>query len=131
METALIDLGPLLTVLLQALGGVVLAVAGWAVWKVQQKFGLENEEKLRNTVMEVVERGVTYGKNKANEELNDADWTKIETKNALVGHAANYVLTKVPDAVKKFKLTEDEVKDLVLAKLEVPEAPVKKVAAKK
>jgi len=120
METSVIDLSPVLTILLQCLGGVVLAVGSWALYKVQQKFGLENEDKIREVVMGAIERGVTYGKHKAEEELKDADWAKVETKNALVAHAASYVLTKVPDAVKKFKLSEDQVKELVLTKLDVP-----------
>ena len=119
METLVIDLSPILTILLQSLAGAVMAVAGWALHKVQQKFSLENEGKIREVVMAAVARGITYGKNKAQEELNNADWAKIETKNAMVAHASNYVLSKVPDAVKKFKLTEDQVRDLVLAKLDV------------
>ena len=131
METSIIDLSPVLSILLQCLGGVVLAVGSWALYKVQQKFGLENEDKLREVVMGAIERGVTYGKHKAEEELKDSDWAKIETKNAMIGHAASYVLGKVPDAVKKFGLSEEQIKDLVLAKLDVPESTTKKVAAKK
>ena len=120
METVLIDFGPLVVVGIEVLAGLLLAVGSWGAYKLTQYLDLKNEEQLRNVVMSAIERGVNYGKNKALEEVKDADWAEYETKNKLVGHAAQYVLTKVPNAVKKFKLTEDQIKDLVLAKLDVP-----------
>jgi len=117
MESTLVDLSPLLLQLLSVVGVAVLAIAGWAVKKVADKFGLENDAKIREYLLSAVERGVEFGKHKAEEKLGDANWAKIDVKNELVASAAGYVLKKVPDALKKFKLTEDDVKDLILSKL--------------
>ena len=118
MEGMTIDLAQHLPLILEIMGGVVLALGAWAIKRFATKMGLESDEKIRGYLMEALKAGVTYGKNKAMEELSDADWTKIEVKNAMLAHAASYVMTRVPDAVKKFNLTEQDVKDLVLARLE-------------
>ena len=118
MEGLTIDLLEYLPLVLEVLGGLVLALGLWAIKKFVTKLGLESDEHIRKYLLEALQSSVTYGKNKATEELKDADWTKVEVKNAVVAHAASYVLTRVPDAVKRFKLNEQDVKDLVLARLE-------------
>lgn len=118
MEDVIIDLAPYIPVVLEVLAGIVLALAGWAVKRFATKMGLESDEKIRTYLMQAITAAVTYGKNKAVEELNDADWTKLEVKDVLLAQAASYVITRVPGAVKKFKLNEQDIKDLVLARLE-------------
>lgn len=117
METAIIDLGPIISVLIDALQGLLLGLGSWAVFKVSQTFGLENDEKIRGYLMAAVENAIAFGEKKAREGVKKADWGKIETENAMIAHAASYIMTKVPDAVKKFGLTEEDVKELVAAKL--------------
>lgn len=115
--STLIDLGPILDQVVMLLAAALLAVGTWAVKKVSDKFGLENDDKIRQYLLSAVERGVEFGKHKAEEAVGDADWSKVDVKNEMVAYAATYVLTKVPDAVKRFNLTEEGVRDLILAKL--------------
>ncbi len=117
MESTIIDLSVVGGYALEALAGLILALGSWAVHKLAQKFGMENDDKLRAVVMTAVTNGVAYGKKKAKAELDSADWAKIEVENVLVGHAATYVLSKVPDTVARFNLSEEDIKDLVLSKL--------------
>jgi len=117
MENLVIDLQPILGLAVDALQGLLLALGAWVATKVAQTFGLENDDKIRGYLDKAVVNAIEFGEKKAREEVKKADWAKIETKNAMVAHAAGYVLSKVPDAVKRFKLTEDDVKDLVTARL--------------
>lgn len=113
----LIDLGPILEHVLNVLFAVLSAVAIWGVKKIGDAVGLENDDKIRQYLIGAVERGVEYGKTKAEDALGDADWAKVDVKSELVAHAAGYILSKVPDAIKKFGLTEEDIRDLVLSKL--------------
>lgn len=118
VATEVIEFGPTLSVILQGLAGVLLAVGTWAVKLLADKLGLEKDDKVRQYLNDAIKNGVEFGKKKAKEELSDADWTRIETKNVLLAHAAGYVLSKVPDAVKRFKLTEDDIKDLIYSRID-------------
>jgi mono/diheme cytochrome c family protein len=112
-----IDLSPLVQPTVEVLAGIFLAVGIWAVKKLSTKLGLEADDKIRSYLLTAVENAVAFGKTKAVEKFEHADWTKVEVKDEILAHAASYVMTRVPDAVKQFKLSEQDIKDMVMAKL--------------
>ncbi|NJO64298.1 MAG: hypothetical protein HC836_40865 [Richelia sp. RM2_1_2] len=113
-----IDLTSVWPVILEIGAGVVLAMGIWAIKKLIAKIGLEADEKVRDYLIGAIQSGITFGKNKALAEVNSDDWSKVDVRDIVLAQAVTYTLTRVPDAVKKFKLTEQDIKDLVLARLE-------------
>ena len=113
-----IDLTLVWPVVIQIAAGALLGLGIWAIKKFITKLSLEEDEKVREYLISALQAGITFGKNKAIEELGSDDWTKIDVKDVIMAQAVTYALTRVPDAVKKFKLTEEDIKDLVLARLE-------------
>ena len=118
LEGLSLSLEAIVPFVLEMLAGVVLILAAWALKRFATKMGVESDEKVRKYLIDTIQAGVAYGKNKVEEELGDTDVTKADVKNVMLAHAASYVMTRVPDAVKKFKLTEQDIRDLVLAHLE-------------
>ncbi len=118
--TTLVDMKPVIEVLVQCLAGLAMAFGTYMVHKIAQKFKLEADDKVRGYLLAAVENAVNYGQHKADEIIKEKGIGSVDVKNETVAFAAKYLMTKVPDAVGKFKLSEDDVKDLVLAKLEKP-----------
>lgn len=74
---------------------------------------LLKDDVIRSYLDTALDMGVKYGVNS----LNNADWTKIETKNAATAAAANYVLSKVPEALDHFNIDEEGLKSRLEARL--------------
>ena len=115
-----VDLRPVLSELLLA---AFTILSGGGVWVLRfvllflkSKTGvnvMEQEKFLR----EYLEAGMTRGLKFAQQELDDADWTKVEVKNQMLAMAATYVMTSVPDALSYFKLDEVGLRDRLAARL--------------
>lgn len=104
--------------IVQIMACIIFGLVLWVLKRFVTKLGIEADEKVRKYLIETLQVSIVYGKNKVDEELGSTDLTKVEVRNAIVAHASNYVINKVPDAVKKFNLKEEDIKDLVLARLE-------------
>lgn len=113
-----VDLTALLPLILEILAGLVLAMAAWAIKKYATKLGIDADAETRAYLLTAVVAAVTYGRNKALEELGTADWTKVDVRNALLAHGVAYVLQRVPDAVSRFNLKEQDIRELIIARLE-------------
>lgn len=88
----------------------------WLWNKVSTKWGLDkliSEEKVQEMLDKVLDEAVDYGVGK----ISTADWTKIETKNEVVGFAANYVLNHGGELLAKTGLTQDALIEKIEAKL--------------
>lgn len=115
-----VDLAPAVQVLLQMLAGLLLAVGTWGVKRISDRFGIEVDDKIRGYLMSAVSGAVGFGIRKAKALIEEKPgWTRIQVENAIVASAASYILSKVPDAVKRFNLTEEDIRDLILAKLDM------------
>lgn len=104
--------------ILEIMAGIIFGLLLWLIKRYIIKLGIEADEKVREYLMEAIHASVIYGKNKAIEELGTEDVVEIDVRNCIIAHAVKYISSRVPDAVKKFKLSEEDIKDLVLARLE-------------
>ncbi len=115
MEATIIDLGPILEIVIQLVGALLMTVGTWAVTMVSQKLKLSNDSEVRTYLQEALQRAVNFGIEKARTQAKDIK--TVEVRNEVVADAANYVISKTPDALKKLGISEDSVRDLVRARL--------------
>lgn len=109
-------LSSIVTVVFAAVAGLVT----WAVRKisniVEQKFGMEIEDSMRQYVNDAIINGLHYARDAVVDKTKSID--NPDVKQDVIATAANYVLTTVPDALVYFGLdNEEKVKSLVLSRL--------------
>ena len=73
----------------------------------------DRNEKLRVALIQGIDAAADYAVNS----VPRLDWTKVETKNALVSLAAGYVIKRFPSTLAKFKIDQDSLAEMVLARL--------------
>ena len=110
-----VDLSPILNVAIDLLAVVLMALGTWALAKLGRKLGLEADDQVRLYLNDALERGIGWAKEKATRDAQDL--ARVEVRNKAVAEAVNYVIERVPDALKHFELDEQRVKKLVEARL--------------
>ncbi len=74
---------------------------------------LVTREQYQKLVDPLLDQAVAFGVGK----LENADWLKVDTKNAAIAHAVQYVLDHGGDLLKKFGITEQSLREKLEAKL--------------
>lgn len=116
MDTQVIDFAPLIQqYVIPALGLVITTGISWLISKAAKFFNIRIDETQRAFVMSLVERGIAVGQHRIAQIA--ADKAHIETHNMIAAEAANYVIARAPDALKHFKLTPEDVRQIISAKL--------------
>lgn len=104
----------------------VVAVAGFSVivpyavkWLMDQTKidELLGDDIVRNYLYDVLERALKAGIKVADDKIATLN-TQVEIENEILGFAVNYVQDSVPDALERFGLTEDNVRSMLIARLE-------------
>ncbi len=119
MTTAIasvIDLRPFFNEVVFPLAGAVLtALGGWAVQRIGRLAHIQMNEKQSHMVEVALHNAIEYAVQKAQ---TAADSHAIVTpKNELVATAVNYILPKIPDALKSLKITPEGLKQRIEARL--------------
>lgn len=114
-QTGIVDLSPLLNQLIEAAGLVVMALASWALVYLKNRFKIDVDDKTRAYLSDAIDNAIKYAEQKTESTLDPI--AKVDTKNAKVAVAVDYVVAHVPDAVAHFGLTPDALARLVTAKL--------------
>lgn len=96
-----IDWSPLVTVAVQALAGLVLALGGWAITRLMAKLKVDKDDKIRGYLTTALNNAVDYGLEQSKTLVTGAH-LDTTIKNQVVGSAVAYALQHVPDAVNKF-----------------------------
>ena len=65
--------------------------------------------------------GIAWAKANALKKVSNINDPQV--KDLMVAMAANYVLSQVPDAIKHFNLTEANITDMIVARLQKFEGP--------
>ena len=117
MEETTISLVPILDIAIQLFGAALMAVGSWAVTMLSKKLKLSNDSEVRAYLQDALQRAVSFGVERAREQAKDIG--TVEVRNEVVADAANYVISKTPDALKKLGISEDSIQDLVRARLPV------------
>ncbi len=114
VATSTVDLSPILNPLIEIAGLVLSGFAMWALQRVATHFGISTKSALFQAVLGATDRGIAYAQNVVEAR---ADTATVDVKNAVAAEAANYVTSKMPEALNKLGMTEQHVADLVLARL--------------
>ncbi len=110
-----VDFAPVVGTVLEILAAGLLAIGMWAVNKLAAKLKLDIEARHREALYAALAAGINYAKNKiaAASEGRSA----LNIQNDLARFAAQYAVSKVPDAVRHFGLSPERVQELVRARL--------------
>ncbi len=115
-----IDLSPIIANVISLLGAALGALAIWIGWYVKNlvasKVDLSNtkiDEQVQQTYNEAAARAIAY----AESALKGAVPGKVDTNNQYVATAASYLIKFWPDLVAKLGLTEEKVRETILARL--------------
>ena len=115
-QTYAIDTGPLISAAMPfleaALMAVVTAATAWLSRKAHQYFGVQIEAKHREAINEVILSRINQLSVVAS-----ARSPTFYTRHTVVAAVANYVIEKVPDAVKYFGLDEQGIRAMVLGRI--------------
>lgn len=117
MEGNIVDLGPVLGYLIQIIAAALVVVAMWAVKRLGGKLGLDIDARQREVIYTAIEGAVGWGAMQAR--LKGENLAKVNVKNELIHVAADYLVQRVPDAIRHFKLSPADVEQLVASRLEV------------
>jgi hypothetical protein len=107
-----IDLTPLMGPVLELVAAAVTGVVGVAL---RRWLGLKADNEVRGYLDSALNRAVLYGLNKAKDEFGQLD--KVTVRNAVLDAAARYAVEAVPDALRRFRITPQKVRDLVEARM--------------
>lgn len=111
-----VDLSPLIQQVLELLLAVGSVLALWLGWKLKTWLGLKEDSEIRTYLDLALQNGIAYGIEKA--KAAGQDWkVSVHVKDEAVAHAANYVVSRVPDALKRFGITPLALQDLIKARL--------------
>jgi hypothetical protein len=119
LAAPIVDLSPIVTPLVQ-LGGLLLTgLASWATLRFSQYLHLSSNNAAMQQLLGAVDRGISYGQQVAQAQATTIANTDVNAylKSETQRQAVNYVVTKLPDTLKRLNMTPQHVSDLVLAKL--------------
>lgn len=108
-------LGQVLAVLIPL---IVTALLGWIAVLYTRVTGKELEAKHRQALQSALDNGIRWAINQLLDgKLNPDGTVPKDQKAAVIATAQQYVTTSVPDAVKKFQITQPTMEKLLTAKL--------------
>lgn len=102
--------------LIVLVGGFVTFIAGQVSLWLGKKLKLDNlkiDEQVRAYLLEATKRAISW----AMLQLETKDLLDIDVKNKVVALAVQYLVDRVPDALKQLGLTEDKLKGFVEARI--------------
>lgn len=111
-----VNFNELLQGLVAAVGAILVAAGASAVRLLTKKVGIESEslnQMIYEKLHKAVDLGVQFGIGK----LEKAQWTEVSTKNAIVAAALEYVVENAPDLMKKAKVDEAKIVQIIEARL--------------
>lgn len=107
-----IDLRPLLDAVWPLIVAVVTAIVGILARKVLSWLNLSEDRMVR----EYLEVAIVNGLELARQKIGTVT-PGVTTRSQVVAEASNYVIARVPDALKRFDITDATLKRLVEARL--------------
>jgi hypothetical protein len=112
-----IDFAPIMRdVVVPTLSAVLLVGATWAVTWLAKKLKLSADSEVRTYLDAALGKAVAFGVGKVSD-LSEGNWTQVKVKNEAVAVAANYALTKVPDALRYLKVDPDHLREMIEARV--------------
>lgn len=120
----IIDLRPLIDqVVMPFVETALVPVVGIVVTKATQFLHVKVTEAQAQKVEGAIWNGIHFALGKAQEEADK--YAQVTSKSTLVATAANYVIPKVPNAIKSLKMTDKGLQDRIFARLSAMEQEAK------
>ncbi|MDD3447358.1 MAG: hypothetical protein PHS60_18295 [Zavarzinia sp.] len=113
-----VDFAPLVSEVFSALASVALALGLWAVHQLSSWLKLKQDSEVRRYLEDACYAGINLIRTKADGALNGQ--LSIDVKLALVAEVSQYLVDRVPDALRRFGLTGDALTSYVLGRLGEP-----------
>jgi hypothetical protein len=108
-----VNFSPIINVVVEILAAFLMLLLSWVVTLIADRLKLSKDSAIRAYLSSAVDNAIQYGKQKA--EAAGAGAT-VKIDNQVVGHAVDYLVAHVPDALAHFGLTPDKVANLVKAR---------------
>ena len=119
-EVGGVDLSWLYDTAVPLIGAAVTALLGVILVKFQTWTGLKIEAEHRAALEQALSRAVDFALSTVGDKTRGA--MVIHTDNQLVISAASYARTAAPAALRKFGITEERLREMILARLAPPDA---------
>ena len=110
-----VDLSPAIGALGEALISALVVLAAWGLRRLTAYLGLKEDDRTRAYLETAFLNGLQLALERALQAGLDASDVKVRSQ--LVAEAAGYVSRSVPDALKRFKLDGDGVRERLEARL--------------
>jgi hypothetical protein len=110
-----IDLTAILYYVIDLAAAALFAVLSWAGGLLARKLKLEADSEVRRYLDEAIRRAIDYGVSRARE--FGKDLSEVDVRSEIVADAVDYLIPKIPDALKRFGITPDALADMVRARL--------------
>jgi hypothetical protein len=118
----MIELGGLLTTILELVFAGLLLFVPWVTTKVLSWVRLDSDAKIRALIEEGLKNALAYAKSQMAERLKPG--LSIEVKNELLATAAGYAVSHIPDALEHFGITPELLHEKLEARLRKEEPHV-------
>lgn len=113
-------IAPWLEMLVGAVAVLITAILGWIAAQVKAKTGIDIEARHR----EALQTALTNAAGLALTRLSTTFGSKtIDVKHPLIKQAVEYVNSAVPDAIRNFGLTPEQIAEKIVAKVGLAQAP--------
>jgi hypothetical protein len=113
-------LSPILNELIQLLASAILGLGSWAIVRVLRWLRLSEDEKVRGYLNAALDNAVGWAVADLRRRMPSAELGPGVGHAARVGvvnEAASYIAQRVPDALKRFGVTPEGVRDMVEKRL--------------
>jgi hypothetical protein len=111
-----IDITPIAVQAVSAIGVVISVLVAWGMRKLNQfvelKTGIQTldiDERFRG----IVNKGLDLAIQKGIQTVEKANWTQIDTKNAILNAALTYAVKAIPDSLKHFGIDLNDRETIV------------------
>lgn len=97
------------------IGGVLAPLLGWGVHRGARALRISEDDRIRAYLDAALVNALEFGREVLLQQGKDLG--QVEVRNQLVEEAARYVMPRVPDALRRFGISPDNLRGLLVARL--------------
>lgn len=95
---------------------VLSAFGSYAIWRLNNWLQLKKDSEVRLVLNDVLEKALSYGRNKAlilaKDKIDD-----LVAHNDILEHAVTYAVNHAPQSLQHFDITPEKLKNMLIARL--------------
>jgi|GEM_PF-2595836 len=116
-QSSIVDLTPLVALVAQLLIAVLAATATWAAAWVKKRANIAADSEMSHQLDGLLSEAVSFAQGHLMTLLGNADFAKVETRNAALQLGLSFVGSQAPSILQSLGMTDQHVADLLLAKM--------------